>query len=47
MDMREKNAYKILKGEVEKNFRKRWTMSARNWGKAINQFAILYSDRMP
>lgn len=30
-----------------KNIQKKWTMPARNWGKAINQFAILYGDRMP
>jgi len=30
-----------------KNIQKKWTMPARNWGKALNQFAILYSDRMP
>ena len=30
-----------------KNIQKRWTMPARNWGKALNQFAIIYSDRMP
>jgi len=30
-----------------KNIQKKWTMPARNWGKALNQFAILYGDRMP
>jgi putative transposase len=30
-----------------KNIQKKWTMPARNWGMALNQFAILYSDRMP
>jgi putative transposase len=30
-----------------KNIQKKWTMPARNWGTALNQFAILYSDRMP
>ena len=30
-----------------KNAQKKWTMPIRNWGKAINQFAILYGDRMP
>ena len=30
-----------------KNAQKKWTMPARNWGKAINQFAILYGDRLP
>ena len=30
-----------------KNIQKKWTMPARNWGKALNQFAILYRDRMP
>jgi putative transposase len=30
-----------------KNIQKKWTMSARYWGKALNQFAIIYGDRMP
>ena len=30
-----------------KNIKKKWTMPARNWGKALNQFAVLYGDRMP
>jgi putative transposase len=30
-----------------KNIQKKWTMPARNWGKALNQFAILYDNRMP
>lgn len=30
-----------------KNIQKKWTIPTRNWGKAINQFAILYGDRMP
>lgn len=30
-----------------RNIQKKWTMPARHWGKALNQFAILYSDRMP
>jgi putative transposase len=30
-----------------KNIQKKWTMPARYWGHAINQFAILYGDRMP
>lgn len=30
-----------------KNIQKKWTMPARNWGNALNQFAILYGDRMP
>jgi putative transposase len=30
-----------------KNIQKRWTIPMRNWGKALNQFAILYGDRMP
>ena len=29
-----------------KNVMKKWTMPVRSWGKAVNQFAILYSDRM-
>jgi putative transposase len=30
-----------------KNIQKKWTMPARDWGKALNQFAILYKDRLP
>jgi putative transposase len=30
-----------------KNIMKKWTMPVRNWGKALNQFAVLYDDRMP
>ena len=30
-----------------KNIMKKWTMPVRNWGKALNQFAVLYGDRMP
>jgi transposase-like protein len=26
---------------------KRWTMPIRNWGAALNQFAIIYEDRVP
>jgi transposase-like protein len=26
---------------------KRWTMPIRNWGEALNQFAIIYGDRVP
>jgi putative transposase len=30
-----------------RNIQKKWTMPARFEGKALNQFAILYNDRMP
>lgn len=30
-----------------KNIMKKLTMSVRNWGKALNQFAVLYAERMP
>jgi putative transposase len=30
-----------------KNIMKKWTMPVRNWGTALNQFAVLYVDRMP
>ena len=30
-----------------KNIQKKWTMPARDGGKALNPFAILYKDRMP
>jgi len=29
------------------NISKRWTMPLRDWGAAVNQFAIIYGDRMP
>jgi len=29
-----------------KNIMKKWTMPVRNWGKALNQFAVLHDDRM-
>jgi len=28
-------------------FSKWWTMPIRDWGSAMNQFAILYGDRVP
>jgi len=27
--------------------KKRWTMPIRNWGEALNQFALIYGDRVP
>jgi len=39
-------AFKLLYLSL-KNIQKKWTMPARHWGKALNQFAILYSNRMP
>jgi len=30
-----------------KNIMKKWTMPVRNRGEALNQFAVLYEDRMP
>jgi putative transposase len=30
-----------------KNISKRWTMPIRNWSGAMNQFAIIYGDRVP
>jgi putative transposase len=30
-----------------KNIIKKWTMTIRNWGKALNQFAIMFDERMP
>jgi len=30
-----------------KNIMKKWTMPVQNRGKALNQFAVLYADRMP
>ncbi|MCL2721580.1 MAG: transposase [Treponema sp.] len=27
--------------------KKRWTMPIRNWGEALNQFALIYGDRIP
>jgi len=29
------------------NISKRWTMPVRDWGAALNQFAIIYGDRVP
>ena len=29
------------------NIAQRWTMPIRDWGSALNQFAILYGDRVP
>lgn len=29
-----------------KNIMKKWTMPIRDWGKAINQFAILFEGRV-
>ncbi len=29
------------------NISKRWTMPLRDWGAAVNQFAIIYGDRVP
>jgi putative transposase len=29
------------------NISKRWTMPLRDWGSALNQFAIIYGDRVP
>jgi transposase-like protein len=26
---------------------KKWTMPIRNWGEALNQFAVIYGDRVP
>jgi transposase-like protein len=30
-----------------KNASKQWTMLIPNWAGALNQFAILFADRMP
>ncbi len=30
-----------------KNVAKKWTMPIPNWGLAINQFAIMFEDRLP
>jgi len=29
------------------NISKKWTMPLRDWGAAVNQFAIIYGDRVP
>jgi transposase-like protein len=29
------------------NISKKWTMPLRDWGSALNQFAIIYGDRVP
>ena len=38
--------YKIMYLAI-KNTESRWTMPIKNWGLAINQFAILFGDRVP
>jgi transposase-like protein len=30
-----------------KNISRKWTMPIRDWGAALNQFAIIYGDRVP
>jgi transposase-like protein len=30
-----------------KNIFRKWTMPIRDWGAALNQFAIIYGDRVP
>ena len=30
-----------------KNISKKWTMPIRNWKSAMNQFTIIFEDRMP
>jgi transposase-like protein len=30
-----------------KNISKKWTMPFRNWGSVLNQFAVIYGDRVP
>jgi putative transposase len=30
-----------------KNISKRWTMPIQNWSEAMNQFAILFENRLP
>ena len=30
-----------------KNIMKKWTMPVRDWATALNQFAVLYEDRLP
>jgi transposase-like protein len=32
---------------ILKRISKRWAMPIRNWGGALNQFAIIYGDRVP
>jgi transposase-like protein len=32
---------------ILKRIAKKWTMPIRNWGEALNQFAIIYGDRVP
>lgn len=42
----EESALKLLYLSL-KNIRKRWTMPIRDWGAAINQFAIKFEGRVP
>ena len=32
---------------ILQRIKKRWTMPIRNWGEALNQFALIYGDRVP
>jgi transposase-like protein len=32
---------------ILQRIKKKWTMPIRNWGEALNQFAIIYGDRVP
>jgi len=32
---------------ILQRMKKKWTMPIRNWGEALNQFALIYGDRVP
>jgi transposase-like protein len=32
---------------ILQRIKKKWTMPIRNWGEALNQFALIYGDRVP
>jgi transposase-like protein len=38
--------YKIMYLAM-RNVTKNWTMSFQNWGQTVNQFSILFPDRVP
>jgi len=35
------------KGKKIRNIEKKWTMPIHNWKQALNQFAIIFTDRFP
>ena len=44
---KESKELKVYLGRVMRDIQKKWTIPIRNFGKELNQFAILYGDSMP